>query len=280
MTKTNKFTKFFERYSKNVDTADTQYFWKLSDEIILSIIKEHIKAPLQKNSVILDAGGGTGRWIEKLSKIYKSKFILYDISPSMLKVANEKKNLQSLDDRFQTIEGNLENMKAIDSNSVDFVISIYNPISFVKKPANVFKEITRILKPGGRVLLMGQNYYNATFSKINNYLADGKELEDLKRDKMISWNSSVPKLKTFTQEDLQKLTSDAGLKVKKVYGVPVFAQPKDGDFDSNNESKSDISLKLEKDKKFFDVVYKLEMAYNSNPEVVNRGMNILIVAEK
>src|SRR3989344_945543 len=87
---------FFENYSKNVDNANNQYFWRLSDKIILSIIEKFLKNQATKHSVILDAGGGTGRWIEILAKKYPSKFILYDFSAEMLDVAKNKKSLKTL----------------------------------------------------------------------------------------------------------------------------------------------------------------------------------------
>ena len=55
----DKFEDFFDNYSRNVDKAENVGFWKLSDKIILEIIKKHLNP--QENSTILDAGGGTGR---------------------------------------------------------------------------------------------------------------------------------------------------------------------------------------------------------------------------
>ena len=67
--------------------------------------------------------------------------------------------------------------------------------------------------------------------------------------------------------------------MKKTYGVPVFVQPGSEDFDPENRKKSKISKYLE-DKDFFEKIFDLEMKYNSQPSIVNRGMNILAVAFK
>ena len=84
-----EFDIFFKPYSKNVDNANRHGFWKLSDALVTQIIKDNIPVKINKDSVILDAGGGTGRWVCDLSKIYKSIFIVYDLSRDMLEKAED-----------------------------------------------------------------------------------------------------------------------------------------------------------------------------------------------
>lgn len=278
--KRDLFKKFFEDYSKNVDNASSQFFWKLSDEIILGIIDKHIKSSISKGAVILDAGGGTGRWIHMLSKIYPSKFVLYDKSKNMLDVALKKKELQKLSNRLKVIQGDIQEMKSVKNASVDYLISIYNPISFVKEPFLFFREVQRILKPNGIGLIMGQGFYNAIASKINNYLADAPELNKLDKEEMVRWSSSLAPLHVFSRESFKKLANASRLKVIKTYGVPVFVQPGPEDFDSENKLKSKVSSKLESNSEFYKTVFRLEMKYNSQELLINRGMNLIIVVQK
>jgi hypothetical protein len=65
----------------------------------------------------------------------------------------------------------------------------------------------------------------------------------------------------------------------KTYGVPVFAQPGQEDFDPENVTKSKISAALENED-FFNKVFELEMKYNSQLTITNRGMNMFAVAVK
>lgn len=276
----DKFELFFRDYSKNVDKANDQYFWRLSDDLILKILTENIGNSLNENSTILDAGGGTGRWIQVLSKIYQSKFVLYDKSASMIAVAKKKKDLQKLGKRLRILQGDIQNMNKVDSTSIDCVISIYNPISFVKKPELFFKEIKRILKFDGIAVIMGQGYHNAIGSKINNYLADSQELKQLDRNMLVKWNSSLAPLNVFSKESFQDFASHAGLKVKVFYGVPVFVQPGPEDFDSKNKQRSRVSSKLEKDPDFYREVFNIEMENNSKDSMINRGMNIMAIVKK
>lgn len=274
-----EFNKFFKPYSKNVDNANTLSFWRLSDQLILETLKRHIPVDSSPDQVILDAGGGTGRWICDLSKIYQCKFVLYDLSEDMLAQARENIKKAGIETRVQILQGDMTHMGEVATKSIDYTISIYNPISFIDQVEKAACELYRTLKDGGKLLITGQGYYNALASKINNYLANPDELKDLEKEEQVKWGPDVPKLRVFSEESLGKLLQDAGFKVLASYGIPVFAQPGPEDFDSDNASKSRISQALESPA-FFDEVLDLEVKHNSRSGIVNRGMNILVVGGK
>jgi ubiquinone/menaquinone biosynthesis C-methylase UbiE len=274
-----EFNNFFKPYSKNVDNANKHGFWKLSDAIITQIIIDNIPINSKETSIIFDAGGGTGRWACNLSRIYKTKFIVYDMSKDMLKKAKTNIKTAKIENRVKLIEGDLKDIKHLKTKSVDYIISVYSPISFINKKEKAFKELFRILKTGGIIIIMGHGFYNAIASKINNYYTDIKELKDLNNKHLVKWGINIPSLNVFSKEIIENDLKNAGFYLKKTYGVPVFVQPGPEDFDSENIKKSKISLSLE-NKDFFNKVFELEMKYNSNPTVANRGMNIFAVAVK
>jgi ubiquinone/menaquinone biosynthesis C-methylase UbiE len=274
-----EFDGFFKPYSKNVDEANKHGFWKLSDALVMEIIKNNIPTDIDENAVILDAGGGTGRWVCDLSKIYKSKFIVYDLSRDMLEKAKENIKNAGISDRVKIVEGDLKNMEEAESESVDYIISIYSPISFIYEKGKALSEMFRVLKKGGKIIIMGHSFYNAVASKINNFCANAKELEALDNEQMVKWDKYVPKLNVCSKETLENDLKQVGFSLDKTYGVPVFAQPGSEDFDPENIKKSRISEAL-KNEDFFQKVFELEMKYNSRPTVANRGMNMFAVAHK
>lgn len=274
-----EFDNFFESYAKNVDNANRQGFWKLSDALIMQIIKDNISMDIGSRQVILDAGGGTGRWVCDLSKIYKAKFIIYDLSIDMIRKAKENIKKAQIENRVDVIQGNLKNMKELESESVDFIISVYSPISFVDEKEKVFEELCRVLKKGGKIMIMGHGFFNAIFSKINNYYAEEGELSTLEREEVVKWDDNVPRLNIFSKETMENHLLKAGFYIEKTYGVPAFVQPQQEDFDPENIKKSRISQALE-DGNFFKKVFELEMKYNYKPTVANRGVNIFSVATK
>lgn len=273
------FKAFFEPYAQNVDQANGLAFWKLSDVLIKAIIQKHIPADLGEDKTILDAGGGTGRWVRDLSDIYKSKFVVYDLSEDMLAQAQKNIEKGGIQNRVRLVQGDLTDMRAIESDSIDHAVSIYSPISFIEAPEKAAAELYRILRKDGVLLIMGHGYYNAIASKINNYVAPADELERLDNQMKVKWAPHVPELGVFSKESMEKTFSAAGFKVVGTYGVPVFIQPGPEDFDPSNAKKSRVSQALE-NKEFFDKVFELEMRHNMRPEVANRGMNIFTVIQK
>lgn len=275
-----EFKDFFQPYAKNVDNANQLAFWRLSDHIIREIILSAINRDLSDDAVILDAGGGTGRWVAELSQYYKCRFLLYDLSEDMLDIARQRLTGQSNPERFTIINGDLSDMSQVHDGSVDYIISIYSPISFVAEPTVALRELYRVLKPRGKILLMAHGFYNSLFSKIVNYQAEGDELLQMSDKEMVKWARYVPELHTFSQESMSKLFKSSGFTPLKFFGVPVFAQPGHQDFDPTNKDQSPISKKLAEDESFYKAVFDLEMKFNSKPEVVNRGMNIFGLAQK
>lgn len=274
------FDSFFNPYSKTVDrAAGVSAFWRLSDEIITEIIRREIAPYCTDSSLVMDAGGGTGRWAIRLSEILKGKIIIFDRSEDMLAKASENINKSNISDRISAVEGDLTQIDDFADNSVDSIVSIYSPLSFIYEQDKATKELFRILKPGGRILVMNHGYHNALASKINNYRAGAEELQKLAEEQRVKWAPHVPELITHSKESIERLFSDAGFHILKTYGVPVFVQPGPEDFDPENEKKSAVSAYLE-DPDIFKSVFEIEMRFNADETVTNRGMNIFMLAEK
>lgn len=274
------FDSFFNPYAKTVDkAAGVSAFWRLSDELITEIIKREVAPYCTDSSLTMDAGGGTGRWAIKLTGILKGRIVVFDRSQDMLAKASENINRSSMSDRISIVEGDLTHIDEFADNSVDNIVSIYSPISFIYEQDKAAKELFRILKPGGRILIMSHSYHNAVASKINNYRASAEELQKLANEQVVKWAPHVPELVTHSKESIEKLFSDAGFHIHKTYGVPVFVQPGPEDFDPENEKKSAVSAYLE-NQDVFKSVFEIEMRFNANETVANRGMNMFMLAEK
>jgi len=274
------FDSFFNPYSKTVDdVASVSAFWRLSDEIITRIIQQDIAPYCTNESLVMDAGGGTGRWAVKLNKFLKGKMVVFDRSADMLAKAKENIKNGDASGTISIVEGDLTNIEYFKNESIDHIISIYSPLSFIYEQTRSAQELLRILKPGGRILIMSHGHFNAIASKINNYKAGSEELKNLLETRMVKWAHHVPELVTHSKESIEKLFSDVGFQIIKTYGVPVFVQPGNEDFDPSNEKKSGISEYLENSDNF-TAILELEMKYNSLDTIANRGMNIFMLAEK
>ena len=116
-----------------------------------------------KERMVLEAGCGTGRFCCLLAKDFPNfKVIGMDISPNSLKIASlVKKHLQVSNVSFSM--GNLFQMPYPD-NYFDVVLSegVIEHYGINNKPnyVDATREITRVAKKGGKVIIAVPNWYN------------------------------------------------------------------------------------------------------------------------
>ena len=277
--KDDKFDSFFEIHSQNVDNANNQGFWKLSDTIVERFLLETMTK--RHGVTVVDFGGGTGRWFERLDSYFKdSQFYIVDLSKDMLSVAEQKIKANKFNNQLTLIHSDIANVPDFADNTADYIISTYNPISFVADPQKVVNEAFRILKPGGKVMIMTQAWHNALYSKIMNYNASTTELKNIFTNKKLTWNDFVPETWQLSQQDMEKLFTKAGFKNIESRGIACLIQPQDEDWDQSNQKIGPLSHRLETDTEFFDTILDMELNVGRNQSAVNRGMNIMTIGQK
>jgi glycosyltransferase 2 family protein len=154
---TKKFSKLFlneksaERFSNYMKKYPELYRY------LAAIVKENISNEIT-NPMIVDLGVGPGLLSEEIiNQIPKAKVVGVDPSEKMLNLAN--KNVKK--DVFMTMLGNSEKIP-LEKSTVDVVVSRFS-LTYWKNPKDSFKEINRILKPGGVIVLEA---LNKRFSKL------------------------------------------------------------------------------------------------------------------
>lgn len=277
--KKDKFDSFFKLHSENVDNANSQGFWKLSDEIVKSFLLEVIDN--RKGVTIVDFGGGTGRWAKILDDfLVESEIIIVDLSKDMLKVAKTKIKAGLYKNKISLINADMTNVKELGNDIADYIISTYNPLSFVDNPQSVIDEAYRIVKPGGKVAITVQAYYNALYSKIYNYQAPVEELRRIREKKKLFWNDFVPETWQLSQQDMEGMFKQAGFNEVESRGIACITQPQDEDWDQTNTKIGKLSKKLNTDEAFFKAVLESELIAGKDQYAVNRGMNIMTIGRK
>jgi ubiquinone/menaquinone biosynthesis C-methylase UbiE len=171
-------------------------------------------------------------------------------------------------------------VEEISDNSVDYIISTYNPLSFVPEPQLAINEAYRILKPGGVAQITIQGYYNALYSKVNNYLANATELEDLFSEQKVQWNPSIPKLWQLPKASVDNLFHQAGFSQVESRGIATVTQPQGEDFDPENKQLGSLSKKLNDDIAFYNTLLRIELAAGRDQNAIDRAMNILTIGTK
>lgn len=111
-------------------------------------------AGARKGMQVLDLAGGTGDLTAKFSRIVgpTGKVVLSDINPSMLEVGKDKLRDQGLVQNIEYVEANAEDLPFAD-DQFDIVTMAFGLRNVTNKD-NALASIYRVLKPGGRLLVL------------------------------------------------------------------------------------------------------------------------------
>lgn len=111
-----------------------------------------VNAPIQEGNIVLDLGSGAGIDVFKASQLVgpKGHVIGVDSTPEMIVRARdiaERNGYENVEFRL----GEIEHMP-IDSNSIDLAMSNC-VLNLLPDKLEGFKEIYRVLKPGGKIVI-------------------------------------------------------------------------------------------------------------------------------
>lgn len=132
-------SKFYDRYwlTKKMIGNDFRYKWP--------VVKKYI--PRKPDSKILDFGCGPGKIIEEMKEFNPtSSYTGVDVSEKI--IAKNKKRLT--DCKFHAVEDGEK--LPFKSKFFDFIIST-DAIEHIYDTELAFKELARVLKPGGKILI-------------------------------------------------------------------------------------------------------------------------------
>nr|WP_243469385.1 bifunctional demethylmenaquinone methyltransferase/2-methoxy-6-polyprenyl-1,4-benzoquinol methylase UbiE [Bermanella marisrubri] len=118
---------------------------------------------VRKGDSVLDIAGGTGDLTMKFSDLVgpEGRVVLADINESMLRVGRDRLLDKGYSGNIECVQANAESLP-FDDNSFD-VITMAFGLRNVTDKDQALREFNRVLKPGGRLLVL-------EFSKTNNPL--------------------------------------------------------------------------------------------------------------
>src|SRR5437764_9426298 len=105
---------------------------------------------ITKGMKVLDLGCGDGTTAVPEAKL-GANVMGIDIAPNLVEAGNKRAAEHGLTKlKFQ--EGDASNLEQVPDNSFDLVVSIFGAM-FAPKPFDVAKEMTRVTRPGGRIVM-------------------------------------------------------------------------------------------------------------------------------
>jgi ubiquinone/menaquinone biosynthesis C-methylase UbiE len=108
------------------------------------------KLGIIKGMKVLDLGCGDGTTALPEAKLGADVFGV-DIAQNLVQAGNKRAQEQGLTNcRFQ--EGDASNLRELNDHTFDLVVSIFGAM-FAPKPFDVAKEMVRVTRPGGRIIM-------------------------------------------------------------------------------------------------------------------------------
>lgn len=105
---------------------------------------------VSKGTKVLDLGCGDGTTAIPFAKL-GADVLGVDISSNLVKAGNERARKEGLSNiKFQ--EGDATNLSDLKDETFDLAVSIFGAM-FAPKPFDVAKELVRVTKPGGRIVM-------------------------------------------------------------------------------------------------------------------------------
>ena len=99
---------------------------------------------------VLDLGCGDGTTAVPIARL-GAEVVGIDIARNLVEAGNKRAKEAGLN-RLEFHEGDATNLRGVEDHSFDFTLSVFGAM-FAPKPLDVAKEMVRVTKPGGRILM-------------------------------------------------------------------------------------------------------------------------------
>jgi ubiquinone/menaquinone biosynthesis C-methylase UbiE len=141
------------------DTCIWVRFAPLMDRIVVQELGPHIGSLR-----ILDVGCATGRLLERLAGAGATDLSGVDLAPQILEVAADKLSKTGVSVDLRTAD--VEDCLPWDDESFD-VVTLTAVLHHFFRPRDALAEIWRVLRPGGRLLVMDPSFFTPVRQILN-----------------------------------------------------------------------------------------------------------------
>jgi len=263
---TEQESKVMSFYKKTAPIYDKEYEAPHFKEVYDKMTWHYIEPYLPKRGIVLDAGGGTGKWSVPIAK-KGLKVIIYDLSKEMLKEAAQKANREKLENLVSLVQGDICHVPFLNS-SFEFALAEGDPISYCSNPENAVDELSRVLKQNYTIAAGVDSLFNILRRMLNSEQVNLDEVLTVFKEKRIYAKDWGFHCWAFTPKDLHNLFTKHGLEIIKIVGKPIMFQRRpETDFIFQDEGTT---------KKLLEI----ELKFCETPEIVGYGGHLHVVARK
>lgn len=247
-------------------------FHRLEFETTLHFLEKH----LPKKGLILDAGGGPGRYTIELAK-QGYDLVLLDISPKLLEIAKKRIAKAGVKKKVkQIVKGSITDLSMFKNNQFDAVVCLGGPLSHVEGEKNRKKavaELTRVAKKNTPIFIsvMGRL---GVLSILPRYFPEEISMTKVFKD---TWKTGEHYLwgggyycHFFLPEELKELIRSADLKIIEKVGLEGLA----------SSIEKEINHLAKNDPKAWKNWLESHYALCTHPAVFALSGHMLIVGKK
>ncbi len=252
--------KYYDSVADSYDEECKNLFMR---ELYDKITWYYVEPFLPKEGIVLDAGGGTGKWSIPIAE-KGLRVILYDISPKMLEIAEKKIREKNLQDLIKTKFGDICEISFPDE-TFDFILAENDPISYCSDPERAVKEFYRVLKPGCYICAGVDSLFSILRHVVNRMRDIDAAFEILKERRIYEEHMGFHWW-LFTPRSLRELFEGANLQVLRVIGKTIV-------YDVGADP-------LLKDPRKAKKLLELELALCEEESLIGYGMELHVVARK
>ncbi len=215
---------------------------------------------------ILEAGCGTGRWVEKLAPM-GFEMVLSDISPKMLEKARESVDSNGHGDKVQFKISDIGDLRCLEDNSFDMAIATGEPVTLCESPQRAISELCRVVRPGGYVLCDAGNRYRKAYDMFRDNPSN-PILQTIETGEYTNKDGLV--LHMLGPEELAAIFRELGMELLTLAGItPLFTFP------PNPDQKEAL-----KHSKVFDELKIIDEKFSQQPGMVHLSSRLIAVARK
>ena len=267
---------YFGSKATEYDLVDEQRYWMLSDALLWTCIERFIVDGLPARARILDSGGGTGRWSDRLLRhLPEATSLIYDLSGAMTEQALAKARARGYADRLEVQLGDLSDLESVvPAGKFDLALNFHNVLGFVSNPDDVLRQLVQALRPGGQICLFAPNLYHGVYFNLSiGNVAEARRLIATRRGR---FTATMPDMHFFTAEGLTTSLERAGATVKVVTGTPMFLYP--GYAETQLRGSTGRLDDLLGDATAFSEIFEIEKQEIGRTSLAARGNNLFICA--
>ncbi|MGB9134612.1 MAG: methyltransferase domain-containing protein [Candidatus Bathyarchaeia archaeon] len=263
---------YYDEKSVSYRAARQNPVFRIYDAITWKFLEPLV--PTDLNSLVLDAGGGTGVWAIPMAR-KGCKVVLLDVSERMLEEAKKEVEVAGLQDRVEIRKGDMRNLDCPDE-TFDLVLSEHTLFLF-QEPDQVVAELVRVLKKNAPIVLSAQNRLVQVLAHLPNnptenpgILQTANRILHKKEHDLLSKERAI-KIFSLTPQEFRDILERNGLKIERIFPKIVTLPLR---FEPRFLMGADIPKEIERH------IMQLELAFSELPDTEALGAHLQAIARK